>query len=51
MQVDFRDSNFRLVEEVSTPVIMVGPGAGVAPFRAFLWENQYLIDAGKPYYQ
>jgi sulfite reductase (NADPH) flavoprotein alpha-component len=39
--------HFHMPEEPNTPLIMVGPGTGVAPFRAFLQERQVLGAKGK----
>src|SRR5881396_1759262 len=39
--------HFHLPEDSETPIVMIGPGTGVAPFRAYLQERKAIGAKGK----
>ena len=41
------NQNFRLPESPDTPIIMIGPGTGIAPFRSFVEEREEVGAEGK----
>lgn len=44
------NKSFRVPADDDLPIIMVGPGTGIAPFRAFLQEREFRKAKGKTGY-
>lgn len=43
----FRAPSFHMPEDISVPLILVGPGSGIAPFRGF-WHHRRMQIADNP---
>ncbi|KAL4472596.1 hypothetical protein ABPG74_018545 [Tetrahymena malaccensis] len=46
IRVGFKTSSFILPQDSKTPIIMIGPGTGIAPFIAFCQEKEALLEKG-----
>ena len=46
VRINIRESTFTLPTDSKNPIIMVGPGAGIAPFKGFVDEKAFLAETG-----
>ncbi len=45
LRIFVRPSTFRLPASLDTPVLMIGPGTGIAPMRALLQDRKHQLEA------